>query len=179
MENPRWSYSMEELPDGRKGRYGMASGKLTKREEDRLLHERETLIHYWASDNIHSMMWASVFMLANSILLGGVLASNPNESILSNWVIRFLVPAAGIAMNVLWLLGISRLNVHIRYHEESEADIRKRYFPEFRFRDSEVLRPKFRGFAKISTKPVFESLPAVFFFTWVFILVDLASKCPS
>lgn len=150
----------------------MVKGKITKREEDLLIHEWETLIHYWASDNTVVIIWSTIFMLVNSILLGGILSTAPNESILPDWAFEWFTPLMGIFINAIWFLGVSRFIVYIR-HYESLAKCIQNHFPLFRFRDPELLKRKFRWNSSISTKPLFKCVPIIFLIAWIVMLVAL------
>ena len=148
----------------------MSKGKITKREEDLLTHEWETVIHYWASDNSVVLIWSSIFMLVNSILLGSLLSIASEDSFVPSWILKWVVLIAGIAINIIWFLGISRFIVYLRHFHDLVMNIQAQ-FPLLRFQDPKLLR--FRWHEKISTKPLFQCIPIIFFITWIVVLVAL------
>jgi len=147
----------------------LANDQLTPREEDVLIHEWETIIHYWAADNSVVLTWCTMFILVNSILFA-LLAIAPTDSIMPIWVLKYVGPSLGIVVNAIWGVVNARLVAYLRHFHDLVMDIQKKV-PVLRFQDPQLL--KFRWYENISAKTLVRYIPILFFIVWIIILIAL------
>ena len=146
----------------------MANGQITPREEDVLIHEWETVIHYWAADNSAVLTWSTVFILVNSILFA-LLAIAPTHSIVPAWVVKYVGPSLGIVVNIIWGVAVTRFVAYLVHYHDLVMDIQKKV--PLRFQDPQLL--KFRWYQKISTKTLLQYIPILFCVFWIIVLIAL------
>lgn len=147
----------------------MANGQITPREEDVLIREWQTVIHYWAGDNSVQVTLCTVFILINSILFA-LIAIAPSDSVLPTWVLRYFGPSLGIFINIIWGVLVTRMVAYLRYYYNLAADIQKK-IPLLQFPDSPLL--KYRWYQKISSNTLLQYVPILFAIVWIIILIAL------
>jgi len=145
----------------------LANGQITPREEDVLIREWQTVIHYWSTDNSVVLTWSTGFILINSMLFA-FLAIAPTDSILPTWVLKYAGPSLGIFINIIWGVVVARMVAYLRYYYNLAADIQKK-IPLLQFPDSPLL--KFRRYQKIATKPLLQYIPILFCIVWIIMLI--------
>jgi len=142
-----------------------------KRPDDRgvLLHQLAMVLGYWGTDN--SILWSrsSFFILTNSILIA-FLAAAPSDTYVPPFILIWVVPVLGMAVNVAWWLTNMRSIAYIRHFEDIVRSIRLQ-LPEIQFMAPELLNNRLsHWFQRVSTKRLFEFVPGVFWVFWIIVL---------